>query len=150
MTNYARIINGTAVDVSSNPKTHFEASFAVEFVEVPDEVHPQWVMDENGSWSAPAVAQPEPEKPVYPKIGPIHFQMLFTPQEMVAATDLRATDKILASFWRLVDDPRTDVIDLGLKSVQDAIEYTLTAIKSAGLDIDVSVRKAEILSGQAK
>ena len=90
-----------------------------------------------------------PDEPslVYPKVGPIHFQMLFTPAETVTADELKATDKVLAAFWKLVDDPRTDTIDLGLQSVQNAIEYTLTAIKNAGVDVDVPARKAAILSG---
>lgn len=82
-----------------------------------------------------------------PKVGPIHFQMLFTPAESVTADELKATDKVLASFWKLIDDPRTDTVDLGLQSVQNAIEYTLTAIKAAGVDLDVQARKAAILSG---
>ena len=82
-----------------------------------------------------------------PKVGPIHFQMLFTPAETVAADELKATDKVQASFWKLVDDPRTDTIDLALESVQNAIEYTLTAVKTAGVDVDVQARKEAILSG---
>lgn len=91
-----------------------------------------------------------PEGADYPKVGPIAFQMLFTPQEMIAADELKATDKVLASFWKLIDDPRTDVVDLGLESVQNAIEYTLTAVKNAGVDVDVPARKAAILSGVLK
>ena len=76
--------------------------------------------------------------------------MLFMPQEAVAADELKATDKVLASFWKLIDDPRTDIVDLGLESVQNAIEYTLTAVKAAGVDVDVPARKAAILSGVLK
>ena len=82
-----------------------------------------------------------------PKVGPIHFQMLFTPQEMIAADELKATDKVLASFWKLIDDPRTDTVDLGLQSVQNAIAYTLTAVKNAGVAVDVPARVAAVLSG---
>jgi hypothetical protein len=85
--------------------------------------------------------------PVPPKIGPIAFQMLFTPAESVAAKSLRATDAELASFWDLIDDPRTDVVDLSLKTVQNAIEYTLTVVKDSGVDVDVPTRKAQILTG---
>lgn len=88
-----------------------------------------------------------PAEIIYPKVGPIHFQMLFEPAEMITADELKATDKVLASFWKLVDDPRTDTIDLGLQSVQNAIEYTLTAVKAAGVAVDVPARKAAILSG---
>ncbi|MDP3639472.1 MAG: hypothetical protein Q8R51_19095, partial [Azonexus sp.] len=63
---------------------------------------------------------------------------------------LRSTDDFLEDFWGLLDDPRTDVVDLGLGSVQAAVEYTLTAVKAAGVELDVPSRKAEILSGQVQ
>lgn len=85
-----------------------------------------------------------------PKVGPIHFQMLFTMEEGEKADELQATDKTLARFWKLVNDPRTDVIDLSLQSVQNAVEYTLTVVKMAGVTVDVPVRKAEILTGVLK
>jgi hypothetical protein len=69
--------------------------------------------------------------------------MLFTLTERIAAEDLRATDRVLDAFWKLIEDPRTDVIDLSLKSVQEAVEYTLAAVGAA----DVAERKASILSG---
>jgi hypothetical protein len=149
MTNFARIINGVAVDVSSNPTEQFHPDIAKDFVPVPEQVESGWSVAA-GKWSPPAPVEPTTLAPVYPKVGPITFQMLFTPQEMVAAGELRATDKMLASFWKLIDDPRTDTVDLGLQSVQNAIEYTLTAIKNSGVAVDVPVRKADILSGVLK
>ena len=150
MTNFARVINDVAVDVSSTPAEQFHPSIAEQFEPVPDEVQVGWVRAAGGAWSAPAHT-PEPAPVVtYPKVGPIAFQMLFTPQEMIAADELKATDKVLASFWKLIDDPRTDVVDLALESVQNAIEYTLTAVKGAGVAVDVPARKAAILSGVPK
>ena len=150
MTNFARIINDVAVDVSADPQNSFHPDIAAEFVAVPDNVRAGWIKGADGKWSAPAPT-PEPVPAVtYPKVGPIAFQMLFTPAEMIAADELKATDKVLASFWKLIDDPRTDVVDLGLESVQNAIEYTLTAIKGAGVAVDVPARKAAILSGVLK
>lgn len=150
MTNLARIINNVAVDVSPDPENQFHPSIAAEFVPVPDTVGPGWVKGADGKWSAPVTPEPSPAAIVYPKVGPIHFQMLFTPEESVAADELKATDKILASFWKLIDDPRTDAVDLGLQSVQNAIEYTLNAVKGAGVAVDVPARKAAILSGVPK
>lgn len=147
MTNFARIIDGVAVDVSTDPENCFHPDIAAQFVAVPDTVGPGWVKGADGKWSAPVTPEPEPVAIVYPKVGPIAFQMLFTPQEMITADELKATDKVLASFWKLIDDPRTDTVDLGLQSVQGAIEYTLTAIKAAGVAVDVPVRLATILSG---
>lgn len=119
----------------------FTTSEAPRFIDGVWECGDQRFTDETGTEYEPIVA------PVYPKVGPIHFQMLFTPAEAITADTLKATDKVLASFWKLVDDPRTDTIDLGLQSVQNAIEYTLTAIKGAGVAVDVPARKAAILSG---
>lgn len=91
------------------------------------------------TFSAPA--------PVPPKVGPIAFQMLFTADEAEAAATLKANDGKLASFWKLIDDPRTDFVDLSLQTVQAAVEYTLTAVKASGVDVDVPTRKAQILTG---
>ena len=150
MSNFARVIDDVAVDVSADPENNFHPDIAAQFEAVPDKVQRGWVRGAGGAWSAPAPI-PEPAPVVtYPKVGPIHFQMLFTPQEMITADELKATDKVLASFWKLIDDPRTDVVDLGLESVQNAIEYTLTAVKNAGVNVDVPVRLAAILSGVPK
>lgn len=149
MSKYARIIENVAVDVSTAPNDQFHPMLAQEFVLVPDEVQAGWVLSD-GVWSAPAVTE-APEAPEvaqsYPTVGPIHFQMLFTSQEAVAAEGARATDPVLNRFWKLIEDPRTDVVNLGLQSVQDAVEYTLTVAKTAGVELDVQTRKAEILSG---
>ena len=150
MNNFARVIDNVAVDVSADPENSFHPDIAAEFVAVPDNVRSGWVRDSDGKWAAPAAVEPQPEKPAYPKVGPIAFKMLFTPDEMITADGLKATDKVLASFWKLIDDPRTDVVDLGLESVQNAIAYTLTKIKEAGVDLDVPTRLAAILSGVLK
>ena len=147
MSNFARIIDSVAVDVSTDPENSFHPDIAAQFVAVPDNVHAGWLKGSDGKWSAPVTPEPGPAAIVYPKVGPIAFQMLFTPEEAVTADELKATDKVLASFWKLIDDPRTDTIDLGLQSVQNAIEYTLTAVKNAGVDVDVPARKEAILSG---
>ncbi len=149
MSNFARIINNVAIDVSADPENHFHPDIAAEFAAVPDTVRTGWIKDSSGKWSAPITIAPV-ESVNYPKIGPIHFKMLFTPQESVTADVLKATDKVLASFWKLIDDPRTDTIDLGLQSVQSAIEYTLMAVKAAGVDVDVQARLSAILSGVLK
>ena len=150
MSKQARIVNSVAVDVvTGDPAEFFHPDIAKDFVPVPEQVENGWTV-EAGKWSAPTPVEPVQPAPVYPKVGPIHFQMLFAPAESVTADELKATDKVLASFWKLVDDPRTDTIDLALESVQNAIEYTLTAVKGAGVAVDVPARKAAILSGVLK
>lgn len=95
----------------------------------------------NGEW----IDQSTP-----PKVGPITFKMLFTGEERVKAKELRATNPALDDFWSLLDDPRTTEVDMGLASVQGAIEYTLTVVKAAGVTVDVPSRKAAILTGQVQ
>lgn len=145
--NYARIVDGIAVDVSTDPGQHFHQALACDFIEVPDEVRPGWRLA-GDEWQAPQDLEPEPLQEVtYPAVGPIHFKMLFTVQERLAAKALRATDAMLDDFWGLVEDPRTDVVNLALQSVQAAVEYTLTAVQAKGIEVDVPARKAAILTG---
>ena len=126
MTNFARVINNTAVDVSTEPTNCFHPDIAREFEPVPDEVQPGWVRID-GVWSAPApTPQPEPV-PVYPKVTPMQFKLLFTSPERVAIKAARATDPVVDDLWELVEDPRMEYVDFGLKSVRDSIEYLATA-----------------------
>lgn len=110
----------------------------------------------NGIWECGDQRFTDPDgadySPVPPgfKISPIAFKLLFTPAERIKAKQLRVDDPVLEDFWGLLDDPRTDVVDLELTSVQNAVEYTLTKVKAAGVDIDVEVRKAEIFAGQVQ
>ena len=148
MAKYARIVGGVAVDVTAtNPTELFHEDIAAEFVTVPNTVQNGWIKTGN-TWAAPPTPEPAAVPTVYPKIGPIHFQMLFTPDELVAADIIRKTDAKLASFWKLVDDPRTDVIDLGLVMVQNAVHYTLIKIHESGVSMNVNERLAEVLSAK--
>ncbi|PTQ86828.1 hypothetical protein [Nitrosomonas ureae] len=78
----------------------------------------------------------------------ITFKLLFTSQERIKAKELRHTDVLIDDFWSILDDPRSENVVMALPSIQDAIDYTLTAINAAGLTIDVAARKVAILSGQ--
>lgn len=123
MVNFARVINDTAVDVSADPTNQFHPDIAREFEQVPDEVKPGWVRTD-GQWAAPA-PQPEPV-PVYPKVTHVQFKLLFTSPERVAIKGARATDSVVDDLWELVEDPRMEYVDFGLKSVRDSIEYLAT------------------------
>lgn len=80
-------------------------------------------------------------------VSPIHFKLLFTSQERIKAKELRATDSTIDDFWSILDDPRTQSVDMYLLSIQGAIEYTLAEINANGVTIDVAARKAQILQG---
>ena len=117
MTNYARIINNVAVDVSSNPAEQFHPDIAKDFVPVPDQVESGWSVSA-GKWSPPAPVEPTTPAVVYPKVGPIHFQMLFKVDELVAIDAAKETNPAIRVFWKMLDDPRTDFVDLSLEPVQ--------------------------------
>lgn len=140
MTNYARIINDVAVDVCTDPASNFHPDIAVQFEPVPDEVQSGWIRTD-GQWSAPAPApQPEPV-PVYPKVTPVEFKMLFTSAERIAIKDARATDPVVDDYFDIVEDPRLQVVDLGLRSVQEGIHYLQT------IGILTEDRVSQILAG---
>lgn len=146
MKNYARIIDNVAIDVSRDPAGSFHPDIAKDFVEVPTKVQPGWTVTD-GTWAKPAAVTEPDVAPAAPTVGVIHFKMMFTSEERVKSKALRSQDEALDDFWSLVEDPRTDVVDLSLPSVQGAIEYTLGVVKAAGVDVDVPARKAAILSG---
>lgn len=150
MANFARIINNVAVDVSVDPASMFHSTIAAQFVAVPDAVAVGWIKGNANNWSAPA-PQPAPAATVvYPVVGVIAFKMLFTQPERIKSDELRQVSEELDDFWKLIDDPRTDIVNLNLESVQTAVEGTLIAIKAAGVEVDVPARKAAILSGVLK
>jgi hypothetical protein len=53
--NFARIIDGVAVNVSPAPAEHFHPDLAVLFVDVPDEVGPMWRLEDD-VWAPPPAA----------------------------------------------------------------------------------------------
>ena len=142
MTNFARVINDVAVDVSSTPAEQFHPSIAEQFEPVPDEVQAGWVRNEDGEWEAPAPSpEPEPTPSEATKVSPVEFKLLFTSAERVAIKAARATDPVIDDFYDIVEDPRLTFVDLGLRSTQDALSYMV----AQGLLTDE--RRSEILAG---
>lgn len=140
MTNYARIINNVAVDVSTDPATHFHPDIAVQFEPVPNEVRSGWIR-KDGQWAAPApTPQPEPV-PIYPKVTPVEFKMLFASAERIAIKAARETDPVIDDYFDIVEDPRLQVVDLGLHSVQEGVHYLQT------IGILTEDRVSQILAG---
>lgn len=84
---------------------------------------------------------PQPATPI-PLIGPIAFQMLFHVEELVAVDAAKETDPVVRIFWNLLNDPRTDIVDRNLKTVQDGLHY-LEAKNLIGAG-----RAQEILTGE--
>ena len=111
-------------------------------------VRPEWVggvwecgsfriTDESGA--AYKVVEPAP---VPPKVSPVEFKLLFTPQERVAIKVAQASDPVIDDFYDIVEDPRLTVVDLGLQSTKYAIGY----LQLKGLL--TAERAAEILAGK--
>ncbi|WP_293006922.1 hypothetical protein [Nitrosomonas sp.] len=147
MSKFARLVNNVAVDVvDGDPAEYFHPDIAAQFEEVPNTVEAGWVFDDD-VWSA-GESNIGTEAEVLPTVGVIKFKLLFTSPERIKAKELRQADPVIDDFWSILDDPRTTEVDLNLESIQNVIEYTLTAINAAGVATDVAARKAGILSGQ--
>lgn len=147
MSNYVRIIDDVAVDVvSGDPAELFHPTIAAEFSAAPDEVEPGWRRDPGtGAWSAPAPIEPQPEPPgEAPKVSPVEFKLLFTPQERVAIKSARATHPVIGDFYDIVEDPRLTFVDLGLQSTRDALEYMVVQ------KLLTDERRTAILYGQVQ
>ena len=142
MSNFARIINNVAVDVSTNPQEQFHPDIAAEFEPVPDDVQAGWARNEAGEWEAPApTPEPTPAPTESPKVSPVEFKLLFAPAERVAIKAARATDPVIDDFYDIVEDPRLTHVDLGLQSTKDALSYMV----AQGLLTEE--RRLEILAG---
>lgn len=76
------------------------------------------------------------------------FMLLFTAAERVKTRELRVTDATINDFWLLLEHPKTENVVMALPAIQASIQYTLDAIDTAGIEIDIPTRKAQILSGQ--
>ena len=101
-----------------------------------------WV---NGELIKPEPPAPiEPPAPVPPKVSPVEFKLLFTPQERIAIRTAQATDPVIDDFMDIIEDPRLTVVDLGLGSTQSGIDYLISE------GIVEAARKEEILSGVFK
>ncbi|KFE50254.1 hypothetical protein [Pseudomonas syringae] len=145
MTNYARIIDGVAVDVSTDPTNSFHPTIAAQFIKVPDKVSHGWRLVE-GTWSAPLLQASLPVIPVQSGTlnpTPPEFLLLLTLQERVAIRAAGPTDLVIADVLRMLDDPRVTFIDLTNPSVVEAINY-LTTTAPALLTAE---RAARVLSG---
>lgn len=143
MSNFARIINNVAVDVSTNPQEQFHPDIAAEFEPVPDDVQAGWARNEAGEWGAPApTPEPTPAPTESPKVSPVEFKLLFTAGERVAIKAARASDPVIDDFFSIIEDPRLTHVNLGLQSTQDALGYLETK------DLITDARRVQILAGK--
>ena len=52
----------------------------------------------------------------------IQFKMCFTPQERVAIRAVRETNDYVDDMFDILDDPRTDVVNLAVPQVQEMVQ----------------------------
>ena len=148
MTNYARIVDSMAIELFT-PQEGFtledswHPDVAVLFTEVPDNVTVNSTVSKDGKWTIFKQIDNVPTV-VYKKVSPMDFQMLFTSKERIAMKTTIKTDEILEDWWSIVTNPQLTEVDLGLSSVQEALDYLVS------LSIISEERKTEILSGQVK
>lgn len=125
MSKYARIVNGLAVDVCTDPKAQFHPLLAADFVQVPDGVLVGWTYD-GKTWAAPAaVAQPAPSVAEVGNLQPTppEFLLLLTLTERAAIRAAGATDPVVADLLSMINDSRLTYVDLANVSVQEAVLY---------------------------
>lgn len=142
MANYARIIEGVAVDVSATPIKNYHPDVAAQFVSVPDRVQLQWRV-KDGVWSAPA----EPVITVAPVatvtiVSRLNFKRLFTAAERIAIAEARKTDLLIEDFFSIAEDPDSTGTDLSLASTREALQHLVD------VQILTTVRRDAVLVGQ--
>jgi hypothetical protein len=148
MSNFARVINGVAINVSADPANSFHNSIASTFIAVPDEVREGWALID-GTWQAPAAAAVVVQ-PKRPTVGPTEFKLLFKTAERLALKALKATDPVIEDIFDIIDDPRLITVILGLASTEQSVAYCLGKLVQEGVinSDDVAQRQEEILSGR--
>lgn len=141
MANYARIINGVAVDVSATPNLSFHPTVAAEFVSVPNKVGLLWRVKDD-VWTPPAEAVVAPVTTTVTFFSRLDFKRLFTSAERMAIAEVRKTDGLIEDFFSIAEDPDSQGVDLTRQSTLDALEH-LVDVQILTVD-----RRAEILAGQ--
>lgn len=147
MQKYARLDESNIVietwsDGELTPFDIFTPALAEAFHECPDEVGQLWTLNtQDWSWTPPVT--PEAPAVIPPKMTPVEFLLLFSPQERVTIRQAAAIDPAIADFLSIIEHPRLREVDLALASTQQGIEYALTVAGSP----NVQDRKAQILTG---
>lgn len=74
------------------------------------------------------------------KVSVIEFKLLFSNEERVAIANVRSTNQLIDDFYSLLDDTRTQNVDLSLLVVQSMLDYLVAQ------GLLTSDRKDQILS----
>lgn len=87
-----------------------------------------------GVWECGDQRFTDPQKTLYEivvtvipvTVSVIGFKLLFTISERVAINAARASNPIIDDFYQLLDDVRTENVDLSLTAVQEMLAYLVT------------------------
>ena len=139
MTNFARVVNGVASDVCSDPSSKFHPAIASEFIEVPDDVVPGSFF-KNDIWNPPVIQDIQEIGEV--RISPFEFKLLFTPLERLAINEVKSTDPLISDFFTIIEDPRMSIVDLTLQSTKDIINHLVS------VNIITQERSVDILAAK--
>jgi len=107
MAKIKHIGSGNVFEVSNNPV----------FMSGVWECGGQRFMDKTGTAYVP-VAIPA-------KVSVIEFKLLFSNEERVAIANARSTNHLIDDFYALLDDPRTQNVDMSLPVVQAMLDYLI-------------------------
>lgn len=135
-----------------NPSDSYHPDVAVHYSDdVPDDAA-------NGDWwdglvltkpVPPEPVTPEPMPTPAPQLSPVEFKMCFTSAERLAITAImdnaeHQASPTLKDVYSILDDPRLKIVDLGLQSNLDLIDFLVS------LNVLTSDRAAEIKDGVLK
>lgn len=137
------IYDGTGRLVSVYDADHAPSnSTTIPPIRCADGVMPLFI---NGAWIDPTIPIISPDKTV----SPVEFKILWTVQERIVITTMKATDPVVADLIGIMDDPRLQTVNLSLQSTQQTVDYLLSKLVEAAVitEADVPIRKAAILSG---
>ncbi len=152
---YARIENGTAVEVFTPPEGAtigecFHPDLVTKFSVCPDNVTAGSTVDGSGGWTIAAALPPPSVPPQLPLLSPMAFYLAFTPVERIAIKT--SADPMVKEFWETYElaVQSNASIDPNLVSVQDSLAYLAqpTDADPPGAGILASIdRVAQILAG---
>lgn len=144
---YARIKDGKVIEtINFNPIGKFHQS--LKWHEVPVEVEQGWTT-EDGVVFAPQIKEktpqiPDPAPDPAPIISVIEMKLCFTSAERIAIYALKDAGDAVASDWlSILDDPRTKMVNLGLRGIQDGVNYFVGKIPNFDQE-----RASQVLAGK--
>lgn len=146
---YARIKDGKVIEtINFNPIGKFHES--LKWHEVPVDVEQMWTTEDGDVFVAPIkeiqrqVPDPSPDPSPAPIISVMEMKLCFTSAERIAIYALKDSgDAVVADWLSILDDPRSEKVNLGLSGIRDGVNYFVGKIPKFD-----EARASEVLSGK--